>query len=507
MNKKLVFVTVCILILFQACASPSPAPVVEPTKTATLVPPTPTSTPTATPTSVPTPIPLAWKQIYNGQEFAYDEIKQISQDSRNSALLFINTGAAGIYESNDGGRSWKPALNTTSMPLPANPSLPDGLKLPGDCSAHAVDPVNKSIVYCGLEKGIYFTTNGGKTWELVHPRVGWVKTILISPHDRQVVFAGGQGFSISKDGGYTWKQFNDGLPKTPLELKINPKDQTILFAQDMAVKWTASGTQIYRSADGGRTWGQTTKNNCSLMFDAGGNSICGYKKSTDGGRTWIDAPKPISQYQSSIGSNYPFSSTMILITFFSEDGVLVSQDKGRTWRQTTGLQRDPEITRFFFDHAQGQTIYALTSMDRGENLEIYRSNDFGKTWRPCPSSQASTSQTDPRLAIDYEDQNHLLLASQGRGILVSANGCASWRESNTGLGNLYVNTISADPNNPNTFYAGTNGGAYVSFDGGATWGQVNNGLIGSDIIYSIVVDNESNVYAATPYGVFKLESR
>jgi len=67
-----------------------------------------------------------------------------------------------------------------------------------------------------------------------------------------------------------------------------------------------------------------------------------------------------------------------------------------------------------------------------------------------------------------------------------------------------VATIIMDKNNE-ILYAGTDGGAYVSFDAGATWGQINDGLVGSNIIYSIAVDNESNVYAATPYGVFKLE--
>jgi hypothetical protein len=70
-----------------------------------------------------------------------------------------------------------------------------------------------------------------------------------------------------------------------------------------------------------------------------------------------------------------------------------------------------------------------------------------------------------------------------------------------------MNSIAFDPNKPDTIYAGTDSGAYVSFDVGQTWGQINDGLLGATVVYSIVVDNDSNVYAATPYGIFKLESK
>ena len=96
------------------------------------------------------------------------------------------------------------------------------------------------------------------------------------------------------------------------------------------------------------------------------------------------------------------------------------------------------------------------------------------------------------------------------------DGCGSWRSSNSGLNSLFVNTVAIDPNHPDTVYAGTDGGAYVSFNGGRTWGEIsddrpwgeiNDGLLGALVIYSIVVDKDSNVYAATPYGIFKLESK
>jgi photosystem II stability/assembly factor-like uncharacterized protein len=111
------------------------------------------------------------------------------------------------------------------------------------------------------------------------------------------------------------------------------------------------------------------------------------------------------------------------------------------------------------------------------------------------------------LAIDPRDDNHLYLASRGKGVLISKDGCESWNPSNDGLGNYFVNTTAIDPNHPDTIYAGTEGGAYISFDGGANWRQVNDGLLGETVIYSIVVDKDSNVYAATPYGIFHLEKK
>jgi len=91
--------------------------------------------------------------------------------------------------------------------------------------------------------------------------------------------------------------------------------------------------------------------------------------------------------------------------------------------------------------------------------------------------------------------------------MVSRDGCRTWRPSNNNLGSLFVNALATDPNDPEIIYASTDGGAYVSFDGGVTWGEINEGLLGATVVYSIVVDPESNVYAATPYGIFRLEAR
>jgi len=72
---------------------------------------------------------------------------------------------------------------------------------------------------------------------------------------------------------------------------------------------------------------------------------------------------------------------------------------------------------------------------------------------------------------------------------------------------LSMNSIAFDLKNSATLYAGTDEGAYISLDSGIAWNQINDGLLGATVVYSIAVDKDSNVYAATPYGIFKLENK
>jgi hypothetical protein len=111
------------------------------------------------------------------------------------------------------------------------------------------------------------------------------------------------------------------------------------------------------------------------------------------------------------------------------------------------------------------------------------------------------------VVIDPRDNNHILVAQLGGGVYGSRDGCASWQAKNMGLGSLNITPLVLDPNNPDTVYAGTDGGVFVSFTFGETWSEINDGLLGATVVYSIAVDTESNVYAATPYGIFQLENK
>ena len=109
------------------------------------------------------------------------------------------------------------------------------------------------------------------------------------------------------------------------------------------------------------------------------------------------------------------------------------------------------------------------------------------------------------MAIDPLDGNHVFVIDNGA-LLESHDSCETTEAFGTAP-NTSMNSIAFDLNNPDTIYAGTDGGAYISYDSGQTWGQANDGLLGATVVYSIVVDKDSNVYAATPYGIFKLEQK
>jgi len=178
---------------------------------------------------------------------------------------------------------------------------------------------------------------------------------------------------------------------------------------------------------------------------------------------------------------------------------MISTDSGATWSNTTGLDARFDI-ELFFDHAQGQVVYAL------DHLSVFRSDDAGRTWISCSNTNAEFGFINSRAAIDPRSSNHLIVATRGSGVLTSSDGCKTWQFRKTGLGNLFVNTVAIDPQNPDRVYAGTDGGAYVSFDGGNSWPPINDGLLGALAVYSIVIDpRNSSVYATTPYGVFRLE--
>ncbi|HYX81081.1 MAG TPA: hypothetical protein VE714_01735, partial [Gemmatimonadales bacterium] len=209
------------------------------------------------------------------------------EDSRNT----ISPGC-GIFKSIDGGLTWKRV----------------GLEKSGAIGRIVVHPTNPNIVYVAAlgqpwsanpERGLYKTTDGGQTWQLVKfisAQAGFVD-VAMDPSNPEVLFAaswqrvrgpyflnsGGPGSALWKttDGGKTWTEVKGGgLPMTTkgrIGIAIAASDPKIIYLMVEAdTAANANGetgkapqtrpSGLYRSQDGGATWEKMNSNDVRPFY-------------------------------------------------------------------------------------------------------------------------------------------------------------------------------------------------------------------------------------------------
>jgi hypothetical protein len=208
-------------------------------------------------------------------------------NSRNS----ISPGG-GVFKSTDGGLTWN------FMGLKETEHI-------GRIIVHPTDPNTAWVAALGAawrpnrERGLYKTTDGGRTWvnkKFINDTTGFVD-VDIHPRDPNVLFAasyhrirgpyflqsGGKGSALwkSTDGGETWTEVKGGgFPETMkgrIEVAIALSNPDIMYAMveaDTAPNpRPAAGARqqerrsgLYRSADGGRTWERTAPDNVRPFY-------------------------------------------------------------------------------------------------------------------------------------------------------------------------------------------------------------------------------------------------
>ncbi|WP_310468541.1 VPS10 domain-containing protein [Sphingomonas sp.] len=232
-----------------------------------------------------------WKSEDNGTNFkpVFDKqpvqsIGAVALDPNNKDVVWVGTGEAwtrnsvsignGVYKSSDGGGTW------TNMGLPGTERI----------TSIVVHPKNGNIVYVcapgplwsdSAERGLYKTTDGGRTWALVLPGANLSTgcgSVTLDPANPEHLLAGtwdfrrkgwefrsggdgpeapsGSRFAESRDGGRTWTTLTadnrKGLPKGPLgriEVAFAPSNPKQIYAFIENVR-----PALFVSEDGGKTW-------------------------------------------------------------------------------------------------------------------------------------------------------------------------------------------------------------------------------------------------------------
>lgn len=270
------------------------------------------------------------------------------------------------------------------------------------------------------------------------------------------------------DGGVLF-----GLTKNCQNINI-PLQTPILGSKNLHEIWQP----LFRSPDGGQTWILSSEMGCHLVKDANGT------------------------------------------TLYRLGGTLGGQSIGWIWRSNDGGKTfekvwvsDPPGT-LTADHVQNGLLYMyFLKWDAWTKQQNY-SEDYGDTWKvkdpplgikPCYGLTLQFVDAYRPTAIDPFDGDHVFVIDKGK-LRESHDGCDTIMTFATAP-NTRMNAVVFDLDRADVIYAGTDTGAFVSFDGGNTWNEIDQGLLGATVIYSMVVDEQGGVYAATPYGIFELEGK
>ena len=220
-----------------------------------------------------------WKSINGGTTFkpVFDKYSQsigaITIDQAHPDTVWVGTGESwtrnstsvgtGLYKTTDGGDSWKRV----------------GLENSERIARIVIDPKNSDTVYVAAtghlwdsndERGVYKTTDGGKTWQrvLFVDKDTGCADLAIDPQEPNIVYAAmwqfrrkpyfftsggpGSGLYKSTDAGKTWKRLTKGLPEGELgriAIAVAPTRPNRVYAIVEAKK-----SALYRSDDLGETW-------------------------------------------------------------------------------------------------------------------------------------------------------------------------------------------------------------------------------------------------------------
>ncbi|HVS80294.1 MAG TPA: hypothetical protein VHE60_01000 [Pyrinomonadaceae bacterium] len=361
---------------------------------------------------------IHWEAIFDGQPVS--SVGSLAIAASDPNVIWAGTGeawirshisvGAGIYKSTDAGKTWKLM----------------GLEKTGRIGHIAIDPKNPDIVLaCALghaygpqpERGVFRTTDGGKTWDRVlftDENCG-CSDIAMDPNNPRILFAGmwpleihtwgresggpGSGLFMSRDEGATWKKLTGhGLPtlttgKFGLAIaRTNSNRVYALIETGDGVPYKGQETdrgKLWRSEDGGENWRLASYDRglggrphyyfrVAVSPDNENETYfltAGYAVSLDGGETTRGGGGGGGFAGSPGGDNHdiwidPTDPNRMAVA--NDSGVSLSVNRGRTWQriqlpngQIYHVTTDNQIPYYVYGNRQDGPSYRGPSRTGG----------------------------------------------------------------------------------------------------------------------------------------------
>lgn len=354
--------------------------------------------------------------------------------------FFLGTASGGLWKTENHGTSWTPLFDdqpTSSI---------------GDV---AIDQSNPNLVWVGTGEpqnrqsspwgdGVYKSVDGGATWQHMGlEETKHIGRVLIHPRNPDVVYVAAvgdlwgpnpeRGVYRTTDGGSSWDlvlHIDDDTGA--IDLAMDPSDPRTLFAAMYQRRRTGfgfngggPGSGLYRTVDGGDSWSELTDG--LPEGDKGRIGLAIYRQ--DGNLVYALVEADARAAGSGGGGGGGGSS---------DTGLYRSTDRGATWEKVSDTNPRPMYySRLEIDPSNPDRIYVL-----GTQLMV--SDDGGRTFRSDGAVQIHVDHH--AIWINPEDPDHIILGSDG-GVSATWDGTAHWRMfDNLALGQFY--TIAHDMRDP-----------------------------------------------------------
>jgi len=464
---------------------------------------------------------MRWRQI---GPFRAGRVTAVAGIPGNATTYYMGTPGGGVWKTTDAGTEWKPVSD--SVPI-------------SSIGAVTVSESNPNIIYFGtgdvslvggsvnMGNGIYKSTDAGATWQHIGlDETEHIGNLWVDPHNPDVMLVAALGRTYSKnpergvfkttDGGKTWR-------------KVLYKDDTVgavdlVFARGnskigYAALWThytAPGTRtaiesagfagVYKTSDGGDTWTQLTDGlptgrlgrigvatsadgqKVFAIVSGGGASRAagGLYRSDDGGAHWTKITHdPRIQGSGYFGRVFldPQNSEIVYV---AQTSLYRSTNGGRTFDSYKGAPGGDDNHALWIDPTDSHRM--IMASDQGATISV----DSGKTWSSWynqPTGQIYHLSTDNRYPywVYGTQQDSGSVATLSRGDYGEIT-FMDWDP----VGGYEFGYIVPDPLNPNLVYAGGPSRGVVRID------RINRQV--ATISPDVMRDNEYHVATNPPLG-------
>ncbi len=276
--------------------------------------------------------------------------------------LYVGTAGGGIWKSQNGGVSFNPIFDKYCQSI----------------GALAIEPGNAKIVYAGtgesntrnsvsIGEGLYKTTDGGNNWQKIGlDSTERISKIIIDPNEKKTLYVAAPGAlwksSVNRglykttDGGKTWDKILYVNDETGCaDIAMHPQKTGTLFA----AMW-----QFRRKP---------------YAFNSGGKGS-GLFKTTDGGKTWNKITKGLPEGDLGrivITINPSKPSEILAIVEAKDPGLYISDDEGETWKKLAATENITARPFYFstlvYDPKDPKKVYRPA-------FDFAYSNDGGYSW-------------------------------------------------------------------------------------------------------------------------------